>query len=143
MMTPKRFRRLLDAYGADPARWPTEEAPAIQALLDSSEEARAMQREAARVDDLLGAWDGPGVSGLDAADMAALASATPHGAARPAAYSDGWRITIRWPSVAGLATALAAGFVVGVLGVADPWLFTGPDMIEPLAELTSIGGALW
>ena len=142
-MTPKRFRRLLDAYGADPARWPAEDAPAIQALLDSSEQARTMQREAARVDDLLEAWDGPGAHALDAADMAALVSATPHGATRPVAYSDGWRITLGWPNVAGLAAACVAGFVVGVLGVADPWLFAGPDMIEPLAELTSIGGALW
>jgi len=52
-MTLQRLRQLLDAYGATPDRWPTEERAAAVALLASSVEARAQQDEAARLDVVL------------------------------------------------------------------------------------------
>jgi hypothetical protein len=33
-MTPERFRTIVDAYGADPRRWPDEERAAAQAWAD-------------------------------------------------------------------------------------------------------------
>lgn len=60
-MTLDRLRTLLDAYGADPARWPAaERAPALE-LLARSPEARADRVAAARLDDALDA-----VPGVDA-----------------------------------------------------------------------------
>lgn len=52
-MTLPRLRQLLDAYGATPDRWPTEERAAAVALLASSVEARVQQDEAARLDVVL------------------------------------------------------------------------------------------
>ena len=52
-MTLDRFAVLLDAYGADPARWPDAERAAARALLDGSSEARARRDAAAALDALL------------------------------------------------------------------------------------------
>jgi hypothetical protein len=53
MITLVRFAQLLDAYGAEPARWPAEEREAALALLARSPEARRQRDEAARLDALL------------------------------------------------------------------------------------------
>jgi len=52
-MTLQRLQQLLDAYGANPERWPAEEHAAALALLAYSMEARTRQAEAARLDALL------------------------------------------------------------------------------------------
>ena len=54
MMTLYRLRQLLDAYGATPERWPTEERVAAQILLAGSTEARAQRDESARLVGSLG-----------------------------------------------------------------------------------------
>lgn len=48
-----RFDVLLDAYGADPERWPEAERAAAMALLQRDPEARALRAQAARLDGLL------------------------------------------------------------------------------------------
>jgi hypothetical protein len=53
VMTLQRLQQLLDAYGADPKRWPEEERTAALALLACSMEARARQAETERLDALL------------------------------------------------------------------------------------------
>ena len=52
-MNLTRLRDILDAYGADPRRWPAAERDAALALLSGSEEARALRDEAAALDTLL------------------------------------------------------------------------------------------
>ena len=52
-MTSERLRHLLEAYGANPDRWPPEEREAALALLDDSSEGRAERDRAARLDALL------------------------------------------------------------------------------------------
>lgn len=52
-MTAARFATLLDAYGADPNRWPAAERAAGLAYLKGSEEARAAMEPAAALDSLL------------------------------------------------------------------------------------------
>jgi hypothetical protein len=54
-MTPARLRAILDAYGADPARWPADERDAALRLLAHSAEARRHHDVAARLDDALDA----------------------------------------------------------------------------------------
>lgn len=141
-MTLKRFRRILDAYGADPARWPGDDIAAIRALLSTSEEARRMAAEAGHVDRVLDQWDVPPPSGLDPADIAARVSALPQ-ANGGGNDSIGWRITLGWPNVAGLAAAAAAGFLVGFLGVADVWLFDVAGAVDVMPELLLSEDALW
>ena len=57
-MTLDRVRTLLDAYGADPARWPAAERAAALELLARSPDARACRVAAARLDDALDAVPG-------------------------------------------------------------------------------------
>ena len=52
-MTTERFAALLDAYGADPARWPDAERAGARTLLERSAEARARRDAAAALDVLL------------------------------------------------------------------------------------------
>ena len=54
-MNIDRFQQLLDAYGASVDRWPVEERQAATLLLDASEEAKARQDRAARLDEVLDA----------------------------------------------------------------------------------------
>lgn len=52
-MDMTRLSELLDAYGADPGRWPASERAAALALLAASDAARAQQRIAAQLDEAL------------------------------------------------------------------------------------------
>jgi len=49
-MKVEAFRRLLDAYGGDPKRWPGKRRQAALALLEISAEAREAQAEACTLD---------------------------------------------------------------------------------------------
>lgn len=52
-MSMERFKRLLDAYGADARRWPEADWTRAQSLLTSSPEARKEWSNAAALDSLL------------------------------------------------------------------------------------------
>jgi len=52
-ITIERLEQLLDAYGADPERWPPAEREAALSLLERSAEARARRDAAASLDALL------------------------------------------------------------------------------------------
>jgi hypothetical protein len=52
-LTIERFTALLEAYGADPARWPDAERAGAHVLLERSAEARARRDAAAALDGLL------------------------------------------------------------------------------------------
>lgn len=141
-MTPKRFRKILNAYGADPARWPADEAAAIRDLLARSQEARRMAAQAGSVDRFLDQWETP-TTGLNPADIAARVSALPQTPDHNGIETTGWRITLGWPNFAGLAAAAAAGFLVGFLGVADLWVFGTGVGVDVIPELLLSEDALW
>ncbi len=52
-ITPERLRHLLDAYGANPSRWPPGERDAMRTLLERSPELVSWQHRAAELDGLL------------------------------------------------------------------------------------------
>lgn len=52
-MSMERFKRLLDAYGADARRWPEADWTRAQSLLSASPEARTEWSRAAALDSLL------------------------------------------------------------------------------------------
>lgn len=54
-MTMTRLEAILDAYGADPERWPADERDAVETLVAASQEARALLRAAADLDEILDA----------------------------------------------------------------------------------------
>lgn len=123
-MTPARFAALLDAYGADPGRWPEGERAAALAFLEADPAARQARADAARLDAVL---DRAPVEPPSAALMDRVLAAAP--AARPAPLEDeratgpggkffGWLGALvpgagAWQPTAALAAALVLGLAVG------------------------------
>jgi hypothetical protein len=112
-MNPRRLRRLLAAYGADPVRWPEAEAPAAADLLRSTTEAQALQREARGLDARLDCHPAP------APDPALLERTLARAAQleqdQPRAHLPWlgpWPRPV-WPQLAALAGAAALGLMVG------------------------------
>lgn len=105
-MSPERALEIIDAYGADCARWPDDARAALLALVASDAGVEAALAQARSLDDLLGGWAG------DVAprefDLAAIVR-TPQ--ETPAATLKGpW--PLRWISGGALAAAVAAGLIV-------------------------------
>jgi len=112
------FQALVDAWGGDPNRWPDDRRDAAEALLEQSEQARAVLAEAAQLDRLL----------ASAADVAVSTALRQRIGALPGQVSQERKATStggRWglggllPRFAGAALALAVGFYVGTLNL-DP-----------------------
>ena len=125
MMGMDRLRELLEAYGAEPGRWPAKDRAAALALLAGNEEARRLQKQAAAIDGLLDRATPIGPPIIDAELLVASVTATPQKTAevvtlRPAARrSSGGSF---WLKVASLAAAAMIGFLVGVsqlTGISD------------------------
>lgn len=108
-MTPERFRRIVDSYGASPARWQEAERAAAQAFMlrDAGAAASAM-REAATLDRLLAGQhvEPPGAALVGSILAAAYARRT---------RQRWWRLISRGGAFAGLGMA---GVLAGALAVA-------------------------
>ena len=131
-MTPTRFADLLDAYGAEPARWPAAERDAALTLLARDAAARRAQAQAASLDALL---DRAPVAPQSAALQARVLAAAPTAADRQhspvsppmanRASPRSWlgaighlvaRLTPApgsWQPAAAMAAALVLGLIVG------------------------------
>jgi hypothetical protein len=111
-----RFRDLIDAYGADPRRWPPGERAEGEALIARSPEAAALRQKAAALDALLDLAPAPAAPRLEAATLAARIAAAPQETIRPALlrFRDQF-----WIRAVGLAAAAIIGFVVGTTQMAD------------------------
>ncbi|MCW5729375.1 MAG: hypothetical protein KIT20_01360 [Alphaproteobacteria bacterium] len=120
-MRLERLQQIIDAYGADPARWPGAELAAAEALLARSAEARAALAEARRLDDMLDAWTAPAPDPWAAQRIAGaaheLAQRRPGLRERLAALLPFEPV---WPQLAGLAAALVIGFFIGFGDFAEP-----------------------
>jgi hypothetical protein len=119
-MTLDEFRRLTEAWGGDPARWPAAAREPAAALLAGSAAARALRAEAAALDALIAAAPAPAPS---AALLAAVLAAPRKGGAAPRAGRPAWRLALAagpWPRLAGLAAAVLLGFAIGSVGPFAP-----------------------
>ena len=115
MMGLDRFRELVEAYGAEPGRWPTNERGAAEALLAQDTEAARLRGRAAALDAMLDKASLPEAA-FDAERLIAAVTAEPQRTAeivtlRPAIKQSGSGF---WLKVASLAAAAAIGFLVGV-----------------------------
>jgi len=138
-----RFRRLIEAYGADPARWPPPERAAALALLATSAQARAALEDVRRLDALLAADRGTAAD----ASLSLAASVIARATAQPqdrAERSDrrlepgGWSLPRLWPQAAGLLAAALLGFAVGWANLLPP-VFGGDETVD-LSDYVSGGG---
>jgi len=102
-----RFEALLDAYGAEPRRWPAERRAWAEALLARSPEAAALRATAARLDGLL---DATGVEPAPAYLVGRVLASAPRAAAPRASWSAGL-----FKPAAGLAFAAVLGLALGSL----------------------------
>jgi len=135
-MTIERLREILEAYGAEPRRWPEAERDAALALIGRLPEARALRDGARRLDALLDEAAPLMDLELDAAGIVArvkTAKVTPMAGKvrRPPPRAGNGRLSFGWPSFAGLAAAAAAGFIVGWMGLgADYGLNGGTEVSD-------------
>jgi hypothetical protein len=111
-----RFRRLIAAYGADPARWPPGRQAGAEALLGRSGKARALLAEVQALDALLSADAKASAGEPFAAALIAHATAMPQervSASAPPSFIVDWSLSRLWPQAVGLAAAAVLGFVIG------------------------------
>lgn len=146
-LTVERFEGLLDAYGGDLARWPSQHAPAAEALLRRSAEARSRLAEAQALDRLLGetptpdpvrlslladriarsaAAEGPRLPHLSAsapvetARVIRLPSSRPDVRMPAVARASSVRAPVTpWRSAAALAASLLMGVAIGLTDIAQ------------------------
>ncbi|MCW5773697.1 MAG: hypothetical protein KIT16_18790 [Rhodospirillaceae bacterium] len=125
-----RFETMLDAYGAEPRRWPADRRAWAEALVAESAAARTAQADAARLDLLLDA------SGLDPAPAPLLgrvlaAAPQPRRAAR-------WSLKEMMKPALGLALAAVLGLALG--GVVSPFAPAATDSADNEAVSLDIAG---
>ncbi|MGH7003929.1 MAG: hypothetical protein ACREIP_08280 [Alphaproteobacteria bacterium] len=125
-----RFETLLDAYGAEPRRWPADRRAWAEALLARSPQAKALRNEAARLDDLI---DSAGIDPVPAHLAGRVLASAP--AAAPA-RSPGW-FSAWWKPVTSLACAAVLGIALG--GIVSPFEAGTADAAEPETVSLDIG----
>jgi len=138
-MMIRRFRRLIAAYGADPARWPPGQRGRAEALLTRSAPARALLAEAQAFDALLMADAKPPAGEQLAAAIIVRATAAPQERAPAPTHAIGvdWSLSRLWPQAVGLAAAAVLGFVIGWTDLL-PENFGGGNTID-LADILDAG----
>lgn len=134
-MNIERFRTLVEAYGADPARWPDAERVAAQRFAEQSAEARDALHEAAAFDRLLDTADTqPATRALEDRILATFPE-------RTVSERAPW-FTLRWIPAAAVACSLVLGLAVGaalpgLAGVSDA------AAVDPALIALSGGDADW
>jgi hypothetical protein len=125
-LTLERLDEILDAYGAEPSRWPEAELAAALALLERSPEARARRAAAARLDSVLALAP----AAVPSAELVAQVLAA-RGGGRAAAREGRWSRTRRWGSAAA-AVAVAAGVALWLVRDTPPVAAPDPQVVAQL-----------
>lgn len=139
-MSLTRFTEILDAYGANEQRWPIVERDLALQLLQSSEAARALQVQAAELDQGLDSW----VLAAPSANLQAqvIASFVPKKSGWRSVLAEFWRDIGGW-RMAGpaFAASLAIGAVVpfwlddGSTDLPEEDLIAAVQMVEDFSEI--------
>ena len=148
-----RLRTVLDAHGANPARWPASDAARLAALAQADPAAQRMLREAEALDRVLAAApasSSPGALANLADRIVASAAARPAVAggaeivalpvrARASQGDLRHRPRFLWTALAALAASLVIGFYAGTSSLAVPALqqVAGLSQDEPDAILAN------
>lgn len=127
MMTLERFKVLVEAYGANPARWPAEERDVAEAFANATPEAQALLAEARALDHVLDAAATAPVSrDLETRVLDSFNAPKPRRALLPE-----W---MPWPQAAALAASLVLGMFAGgalpaLIGVGDAHVSADPSIM--------------
>ncbi|MBI3784265.1 MAG: hypothetical protein HY270_12790 [Deltaproteobacteria bacterium] len=129
-MSLERLRALLDAYGANPDRWPPQERAAALALLEQSPEAQRWRDASARIDALLDHAPGFEVSAtLIDRSLAAAPTPAPSANRTPPPYRHTTRRVWAWRIIAAAAPLAAAAVLV-------LWVLNKPSQTPERANVT-------
>lgn len=150
-----RLLAVLEAYGADPARWPTPDQRLTELLASSEPDIEAALKEARAVDRALALTTLPTPPAGAHRRVVAMADKLPGGDAsaklvpiRPARRQPGpdrLSVPSRLTAISALAASLALGLYLGATGLSQglmPALVTGNETSDGLAELEVIEGTL-
>jgi hypothetical protein len=120
-MTPDRFRRLTEAYGASPEHWPQAERAGAEALLARQDpDALAALAEARALDLMLATH---AIATPDADLIRRIVASAPSGrTSRASTGMPRWKQPRWWLSGAGFVGVGVAGIAAGVLAIS----LTGP-----------------
>lgn len=140
-MTPERFRRLTEAYGAMPEHWPAAERAEAQALLDQRDPAVLAALADARSLDLVLSRHSVA---LPESDLVRRILATAPVA--PPRQESVWKRPQWWLSGAGLVGVGVAGIAVGVLAISLTGSFYNspsnpPSLFDQTGESTVFSSA--
>ncbi|MCK6449596.1 MAG: hypothetical protein L6R19_01855 [Alphaproteobacteria bacterium] len=142
-MTPVRFAELVDAYGADPRRWPEAEREAALAFLERAPEARTTLEAARRLDALIDAWPLPAAAPDPAhltARAARAAQEAPAGNVVPFAPRRKPPVTLMaWARAGALAAAGICGLVIGM---SDPTVTNNVNGLD-VYDVAQVEDASW
>jgi hypothetical protein len=144
-----RLAEVLDAYGADPARWPAAERDRLKAHVENTPDLQALLIEAREIDRILASAKPPSVPAGAAARLLAqvgqqkpAATVIPFGRARARPRPSIWS----WGAAAALAASFCLGIFLGttnfaarlggsdVVEIDDPIVLTGVDDAPDLLE---------
>jgi hypothetical protein len=134
-----RFRELLEAYGAEPRRWPASERVMAEQLLAGDSQARTMRAKAAGIDELLDRVTPLSPPIIDAEILIGAITAKPQSPAaeivtlRPARRAPA---STFWLKVGSLAAAAMIGFLLGVTQLMNPGDATSPTSGLELADVS-------
>jgi hypothetical protein len=131
-----RFRELLDAYGAEPRRWPASERAMAETLLAQMREARDLRAAAAATDALLDRATPIAPPIIDAEILIGRITEKPQSqvvALRPARRPSAGTF---WLKVASLAAAAVIGFLVGVTQLVNIGDTSAPTSGLELADVS-------
>ena len=140
-MTPERFRRLTEAYGAMPEHWPAAERAEAQALLDQRDPAVLAALADARSLDLVLSRHSVAVPESDLVRrILATAPVT------PPRQESVWKRPQWWLSGAGLVGVGVAGIAAGVLAISLTGSFYAtpsnpPSLFDQTGESTVFSSA--
>jgi hypothetical protein len=118
-----RAKEILNAYGAEPKRWPEDERGDLLQLLAQSPELQALRETASQLDDLLDEWQPEVINHTDilVGSLPAQTQPKQHWAEQLAAiFLSG---LLGWRQAALAAAPLTLGFIWGLLGEppSDDW----------------------
>jgi hypothetical protein len=146
-MTLTRFQRLLDVYGADPARWPQPERDAAERLLASDAAAAGALAQARALDALI-VRDAQAPADATRVLRALAARRLPSQRRRFL-----WRrwpselLTLEfapaWPRVAALAGVAVLGFVIGLSDLGPIAVGTNSDDLTSIVADNDIGAVVF
>jgi len=145
-MTPEVFEGLLERWGAELAQWPSTERAAARALLETSDEARTLLREAQMLVALLDEAPKGEVHGALTARI--LQNAPGHAPAAHDASSGtaqgGWLrgvIGVLWPEFGWVrpAALMAVSLVAGLyMGITAPAMTAEPEQTDLFAYVFDV-----